>query len=42
MIDDNHLITDERTREFLNRWLDAYVAWIGRFAARQQLRVAAE
>jgi chromate reductase len=42
MIDDNHLITDERTREFLNRWLDAYVAWIGRFAAPQQLRVAAE
>lgn len=42
MIDDNHLITDERTREFLRRWVDAYVAWIRRFAATQPLRVAAE
>jgi chromate reductase len=42
LIDENHLITDERTRDFLNRWVDAYVSWIGRFAAPQQLRVAAE
>lgn len=42
MIAENHLITDERTREFLRRWLDAYVAWIGRFAVPQPLRVAAE
>lgn len=42
MIDDNHLITDERTREFLLKWVDAYVSWIGRFAVPQPLRIAAE
>jgi len=42
MIDENHLITDERTRDFLRKWVDSYVAWIGRFALPRQLRVAAE
>lgn len=42
MIDDNHLITDERTREFLRKWVDAYVSWIGKFAVPQPLRIAAE
>jgi chromate reductase len=42
MIDEDYLITDERTREFLRKWVDAFVAWIGRFAAPQQLRIAAE
>jgi chromate reductase len=42
MIDENHLITDERTREFLSRWIDAFVAWIGRFAEPQRLDIAAE
>lgn len=42
MIDDNHLVTDGRTRDFLRKWVDAYVAWVGRFAAPQPLRIAAE
>jgi chromate reductase len=42
MIDADHLITDERTRDFLRNWVDAYVAWIGKFAAPQPLRIAAE
>ena len=42
MIDDNHLITDDRTRLFLTKWLDAFVAWIGKFAVPQQLKIAAE
>jgi chromate reductase len=42
MIDENHLITDERTRLFLAKWVDAYVAWISRFAVPQQLKIAAE
>lgn len=42
MIDENDLITDERTREFLSRWVEAFVSWIGTFAAPQPLRVAAE
>lgn len=42
MIDDDYLITDERTRLFLQKWLDAFVVWIARFAAPQELRIAAE
>jgi chromate reductase len=42
MIDADHLITDERTRDFLRNWVDAYVAWIGKFATPQPLRIAAE
>ena len=42
MIDENHLITDERTRDFLRKWLDTYVAWIGKFAVPEPLRIAAE
>ena len=42
MIDEDYLITDERTRLFLGKWLDAFVAWIGRFAEPQQLKIAAE
>lgn len=42
LIDADYLITDERTRLFLQKWVDSFVAWIGRFAAPEQLRVAAE
>src|SRR3569623_3513712 len=42
MIDENDLITDERTREFLLKWVDAFVGWIGKFAVPQPLRIAAE
>ncbi|HVY50542.1 MAG TPA: NAD(P)H-dependent oxidoreductase [Devosia sp.] len=42
LIDDNYLITDERTRAFLLKWVDAFVAWIDRFGAQQPLAVAAE
>jgi chromate reductase len=42
MIDADHLITDERTRDFLRNWVDAYVAWIGKFATPQPLCIAAE
>jgi chromate reductase len=42
MIDENFLITDERTRAFLGTWVDAFVGWIGRFALPQPLRIAAE
>jgi chromate reductase len=42
MIDDNFLITDDRTREFLGKWVDAFVTWIGKFAVPQQLKIAAE
>jgi len=42
MIDADDLITDERTREFLLKWVDAFVTWIGRFAVPRQLRIAAE
>ena len=42
MIDEDYLITDERTRLFLGKWLDAFVTWIGRFAEPQQLKIAAE
>lgn len=42
LIDENHLITDERTRLFLAKWVDAFVGWIGKFAEPQPLRIAAE
>jgi len=42
MIDENYLITDERIREFLLKWVDAYIGWIGKFAAPRQLKLAAE
>ena len=42
LIDENFLITDERTRLFLQNWVDSFVAWIARFAVPQSLRVAAE
>jgi chromate reductase len=42
MIDENFLITDERTREFLKTWTEAFVRWIARFAVPQQLKIAAE
>lgn len=42
MIDDNFLNTDERTRVFLTKWVDAFVTWIGKFAVPQQLKIAAE
>lgn len=42
LIDENHLITDERTRLFLGRWVDAFVHWIARFAVPRELKVAAE
>jgi hypothetical protein len=42
MIDENDLITDDRTREFLSKWVDAFVTWIGKFAVPQQLHIAAE
>ena len=42
LIDENYLVTDERTREFLLKWVDAFVTWIGKFAVREPLRIAAE
>ena len=42
MIDENFLITDERARLFLGKWVDAFVTWIGKFAVAQQLKIAAE
>ena len=42
LIDEDHLITDERTRLFLQKWVDSFVAWIARFAVPEQVRVAAE
>ena len=42
MIDENHLITDERTRAFLSGWVDAFTTWIGKFAVPEELTIAAE
>jgi NAD(P)H-dependent FMN reductase len=42
LIDDDYLVTDDKTREFLNGWVNKYVAWVRRFAAPQQLKIAAE
>lgn len=42
MIDEDFLITDERTRLFLGKWVDHFVAWIARLAPPQELRIAAE
>lgn len=42
MIDDDFLITDDRTLVFLRKWVDHFVAWIAKFAAQRELRVAAE
>jgi chromate reductase, NAD(P)H dehydrogenase (quinone) len=42
LFDEHDLITDEPTRLFLGKWIDAFVGWIGRFAAPQAIRIAAE
>ncbi len=41
LIDDDYLVTDDKTRDFLTGWVNKYVKWVGRFAA-PQLRIAAE
>lgn len=33
LIDENYQITNEGTRQFLQGWLDGYLAWINRFKA---------
>jgi chromate reductase, NAD(P)H dehydrogenase (quinone) len=42
LFDEHDLITDERTRLFLGKWVDSFVGWIGRFVAPQAIRIAAE
>jgi chromate reductase len=42
LIDDDYLVTDDKTREFLNGWVNKYTAWVRHFAAPQQLNIAAE
>jgi len=33
LIDDQYTITNERTRQFLQGWLDGYIAWVNRHKA---------
>ena len=42
MIDEDYLITDERTRLFLGKWVEAFTHWIDRFAVPRELKIAAE
>lgn len=42
LIDDNSLVTDDKTRAFLQGWVNKFTAYVGRFAAPQQLKIAAE
>ena len=42
LIDDNSLVTDEKSRAFLQGWVDKFTAFVSRFAAPKQLKIAAE
>jgi chromate reductase len=42
LIDEDYLITDDKTHEFLSSWVNKYTAWVRRFAVPQQLKIAAE
>ena len=42
LIDDDYLVTDDKTRDFLNGWVGKFTKWVGRFAVPQQLEIAAE
>jgi chromate reductase len=42
LIDDDFLVTNDTTRDFLTGWVNKYTAWVGRFATPAQLTVAAE
>ena len=42
LIDDSSLVTDDKTRAFLQGWVNKFTAYVGRFAAPQQLKIAAE
>lgn len=42
LIDEDYLITDDKTRAFLAGWVAKYTTWVSRFAVPQQLKIAAE
>lgn len=41
LIDENHIVTDESTRQFLKGFLDRFHAWIAVHAVREQVAIAA-